>query len=110
MKKNYITVNNLKVSEELLKFVNEDILKDTNISPEKFWKGFDDSVHELATKNKLLLKKREDLQKKINDWHIKNKSEEFNIVNYKKFLKEIGYLVDEGPDFKIQTSNVDDEK
>ncbi len=109
MKKNYITVNNLKVSEELLKFVNEDILKDTNISPEKFWKGFDDSVHELATKNKLLLKKREDLQKKINDWHIKNKSEEFNIVNYKKFLKEIGYLVDEGPDFKIQTSNVDDE-
>ena len=109
MKKNYTTVNNLRVSEELLKFVNEDILKDTNISPEKFWKGFDDSVHELATKNKLLLKKREDLQKKINDWHFKNKSEEFNIDNYKKFLKEIGYLVDEGPDFKIQTSNVDDE-
>ena len=64
MEKNYIVVNNLKVSGELLEFVNEDLLKDTNITPEKFWKGFDDSVHELAPKNKELLKTREDLQKK----------------------------------------------
>ena len=64
MKMNYTVVNNLKVSGELLKFVNEDLLKDTNITPEKFWQGFDDSVHELAPKNKELLKTREELQKK----------------------------------------------
>ena len=109
MEKNYITVNNLKVSGKLLKFVNEELLKDTNITPEKFWKGFDKSVHELAPKNKELLKKREYLQGKIDEWHKKNKSEVFNLDNYKKFLKEIGYLVDEGPDFKIETNNVDDE-
>ena len=109
MEKNYITVNNLKVSGKLLKFVNEELLNDTNITPEKFWKGFDKSVHELAPKNKELLKKREYLQGKIDEWHKKNKSEVFNLDNYKKFLKEIGYLVDEGPDFKIETNNVDDE-
>ena len=109
MEKNYITVNNLKVSDKLLKFVNEELLNDTNITPEKFWKGFDKSVHELAPKNKELLKKREYLQGKIDEWHKKNKSEVFNLDNYKKFLKEIGYLVDEGPDFKIETNNVDDE-
>ncbi len=109
MKKNYINVNNLKVSSDLLKFINEELLKDTNISAEKFWIGFDKTVHELAPKNRELLDKRNSLQKKIDDWHVKNRSEEFNIENYKKFLKEIGYLVDEGPDFKIETNNVDDE-
>ena len=109
MKINYETVNNLKVSNKLLKFVNEEVLKDTNILPTKFWSGFDKYVHELAPKNKELLKIRENLQKKIDDWHIKNKGNEINNEEYKNFLKEIGYLKDEGPDFKIETKNVDDE-
>ena len=109
MNKNYISVNNLKVSSELYKFVNEELLKDTNITPEKFWKGLDKSVHELAPKNKELLKKRDELQKKIDAWHIKNKSDEFDVDKYKEFLNQIGYLKNEGPDFKIETDNVDDE-
>ena len=52
MKKNYLVVNNLKVSKELLSFVNNELLKDTNISPEKFWSDFDKAVHKLAPKNK----------------------------------------------------------
>ena len=63
MNKNYISVNNLKVSSELYEFINEELLKDTNITPEKFWRGLDKSVHELAPKNKELLKKRDELQK-----------------------------------------------
>ena len=109
MSKNYIEVNNLKVSNDLLKFVNDELLKDTGIEPKDFWSGFDKTVHELAPKNKELLKFREDLQKKIDDWHIKNKGNEIEIEKYKKFLKEIGYLVNEGPDFKIETGNVDEE-
>ena len=81
-------------------FVNEELLKDTNISSEKFWEGFDKVVHELAPKNKDLIKIREDLQKKIDDWHIKNKGNEINLEEYKKFLKEINYLKEVGPDFK----------
>ena len=107
MKTNYIDVNNLKVASELFKFVNEELLKNTNIKAEKFWSNFDKSVHELAPKNNQLLKIREDLQKKINEWHLKNKNSEFNIDEYKNFLKKIGYLVNEGSDFKIDTKNVD---
>ena len=109
MQSNYKNVNNLKISEELLSFVNNELLKGLEISPEKFWSGFDNAVHELAPKNKELIQIREDLQKKIDDWHIKNKGNEINIEEYKKFLKEIGYLKDEGPDFKIETKNIDDE-
>ena len=109
MKINYQTVNNLKVSNKLFEFVNEELLKDTNISPKNFWSGFDKCIHELTPKNRELLKIREDLQKKIDDWHIKNKGNQINLENYKKFLKDIGYIKDEGPDFKIETKNVDDE-
>ena len=110
MNKNYQNVNNLRVSEELLSFVNEELLKNLEISPETFWSGFDNVVHEFSsTKIKKLIQFREDLQKKIDEWHIKNKGNEINIEEYKKFLKEIGYLKDEGPDFKIETKNVDEE-
>ncbi len=109
MKLKYQSVNNLKVSEELLSFVNDELLKDTDISPEKFWSGFDAVIHELAPKNKDLIKIRENLQKKINDWHTKNKDSKIDIDKYKKYLKDIGYLKNEGPDFKIETSNIDDE-
>ena len=98
MKRNYVNINNLKIIDELYRFVNDEILKDTNISPEKFWSGFDKSVHELAPKNKELLKKRENLQNQINEWHLKNKGQEFSVSEYKKFLEKIGYLVKEGPD------------
>ena len=109
MTSNYQGVNNLKVSGELLSFVNNELLKNTNISSEKFWLGFDKAVHELAPTNKKLIETRKILQKNIDDWHIQNKGEEIKIEEYKKFLKKIGYLKDEGPDFKIETSNVDDE-
>ncbi|WP_440917970.1 malate synthase G [Candidatus Pelagibacter sp.] len=109
MSKNYQNVNNLKISDELLSFVNKELLKDLNISSEKFWEGFDNAVHDLAPKNRELIQIRENLQKKIDDWHINNKGNEIEIERYKKFLKEIGYLKEEGPDFKIETSDVDDE-
>ncbi len=105
----YQKVNNLKVSDDLLSFVNNELLDDTMISPEKFWLGFDKIVHELSPKNKKLIEIRDDLQKKIDKWHIDNKGKENNIEKYKKFLKEIGYLKDDGPDFKIETTNVDEE-
>ena len=109
MTSKYHSVNNLKVSEELLLFVNNELFNGTDISPEKFWKDFDKAVHELAPKNKELIDFRETLQKKIDKWHIDNKGKNIQINEYKNFLKEIGYLKDEGPDFKIETSDIDEE-
>jgi len=109
MKKKYIKINNLSVSSDLLNFINNELLKDTIISPENFWKGFDKIVHELAPINRQLIKTRDELQKKIDAWHIKNKGNEINLEEYKKFLKEIDYLKKVGPDFKIKTKNIDEE-
>ena len=50
MNKNYQSNNNLKVQKKLINFVNNELLKDIDISPEKFWSGFDKAVHELGTK------------------------------------------------------------
>ncbi len=109
MSSNYQSVNNLKVSKVLLNFVNDELLKDTDITSEKFWLGFDKTIHELEPINRELIKIRENLQKKIDIWHIENKGNKINLQDYKDFLKKIGYLKNEGPDFKIETSNVDDE-
>ena len=105
----YKNVENLKVSEELLNFVNKELLKDTAVSPEKFWSGFSKVVHDLAPKNKELIKIREEIQQKINEWHKSRKGNEINLEEYKDFLKNIGYLKEVGPDFKIETKNVDEE-
>ena len=91
MPTNYQSVNNLKVSEELLLFVNNELLKDIEIDSKEFWIKFDKIVHELAPINKNLIKVRENLQKKIDDWHIKNKDNEIKIDEYKNFLYEIKY-------------------
>ena len=109
MKSKYVSVGNLKVTQELLSFVNDELFIDNTIDHKKFWSGFDEIVHELAPINRQLLAKREILQKKIDNWHIDNRGNKFQMDDYKKFLKNIGYLKDEGLDFKIETQNVDDE-
>ena len=105
----YKNVNNLKVAEDLLMFVNKELLNGSGISPEDFWSGFDKIVHELAPENKRLIQIRENLQKKIDTWHISNRGQHIDIVKYKKFLIEIGYLKEVGPDFDIETENIDEE-
>ena len=109
MPEKYININTLKVSESLLNFVNDELLTDTGISSDKFWLGFQKTVNELEPKNRKLISFRETLQKKIDDWHIKNKGNEIKLDDYKKFLLEIGYLKEEGTDFSIETEDVDDE-
>ena len=59
MQEKYININSLKVSENLAKFIREELLEDLNISPEKFWTGFEKVVKELAPKNKELINNRE---------------------------------------------------
>ncbi len=100
---------NLKINTSLLNFIENEVLPGTNIGPGDFWEKFDDAVHELSIINKNLLKKREEIQKKIDDWHKLNNEKTFDKKKYENFLKSIGYLIEEGEDFKISTSNVDEE-
>ena len=104
-----ITINDLKINRTLYDFINNEVLPGTDINQENFWKDFSKVVHELSPINKSLLEKREKIQKQIDEWHLSNSKEKFNKEKYTKFLKSISYLKEEGNDFKINTSNVDDE-
>ena len=108
MKQKYITLGKSKINESLYNFVNNEVAPDTGIDVESFWNQFISSANILAKKNKFLLNKRDEIQKQIDDWHINNKGN-FNIESYKNFLKEIGYIVEEKDNFKIETENVDSE-
>ena len=61
----YITIHNLKISESLSNFVNEELLTDTGVSTDQFWLGFEKTVNELEPKNRELINIRETLKKKL---------------------------------------------
>ena len=103
------TVNNLTIDEDLLNFINNEVIPGTDIDSKVFWNSFDEVVHKLAPKNRELIQRREKIQKKIDDWHLSKKGSSIDKSEYFNFLKSIQYVVDEKSDFKISTSNVDKE-
>ena len=109
MAEKYIKIENLSVSENLLNFVNRELLPGIKIKKKNFWNQFDKCIHELAPKNKRLLELREELQKKIDGWHKDRKNKKINIKKYQKFLKKIGYLKKYEKNFKIKAKKVDKE-
>ncbi|WDE04042.1 malate synthase G [Thalassomonas viridans] len=104
-----ISVANLQVAPCLHDFIEDQALPKSGLKPADFWQAFSDLVAELTPVNQALLAKREKLQQAIDSWHRQHKGAAFDFASYKAFLKEIGYLVPEGADFKISTSGVDPE-
>ena len=109
MREKYIQIENLSISEKLIKFVNNELLPGTDIKSKNFWIGFAKSVHELSPINKKLLEIRINLQKKIDEWHKEKKNQKINKKKYLYFLKKIEYIKKDKGNFKIKTKNVDKE-
>ena len=105
----YIKKGSLSVSSELESFLKLEVLPGLDLSEEHFWTSLENIINEFSPKNKKLLEIRESMQEQIDAWHLANPGEEKNLNVYKSFLKEIGYLLEEGGDFKITTGNVDPE-
>jgi len=103
-----IEASGLRVARELHDFVVEEALPGTGVDAAAFWAGLSAIVHELAPKNRELLARRDAIQEKIDAWHRENGAP-LDMAAYRAFLKEIGYLLDEGPDFTVTTENVDPE-
>ncbi len=99
----------LQVAQELSDFINDKALPGTGIDQDTFWANFEAYLNDLTPKNKALLKKRDELQLAIDDWHKARKGQDIDMAEYKAFLTEIGYLVPEGEAFAIGTQNVDEE-
>ncbi|MBC8222131.1 MAG: malate synthase G [SAR86 cluster bacterium] len=105
----YIKKGSLSVSTDLESFLRSEVLPGLDLSEEHFWTSLEKIINEFSPKNKTLLGIRESMQGQIDAWHLANPGQEKNLDAYKNFLKEIGYLLEEGGDFKITTANVDPE-
>ena len=99
----------LQIDEKLVDFLESEALPGTDVTANQFWKGLSYIVHNFGPKNRELLARRQDLKQKIDAWHIENRGKEFDFKAYKIFLHDIGYLVEKGRDFSIETKNVDPE-
>ncbi|GAJ97166.1 LOW QUALITY PROTEIN: malate synthase G [Geomicrobium sp. JCM 19055] len=104
----YKVVGNIKIDDQLYRFVNEDVIPGTGITAEYFWQQYDLLLSEYQAENKSLLQERETLQQKINDWHKQNSGKEHS-SEYVNFLKDIGYLEELTAPIEITTKNVDTE-
>ncbi|ARC87908.1 malate synthase G [Rhodovulum sp. MB263] len=105
----YVAKAGLEVAADLAAFVEEAALPGTGISPDRFWTGFAELLHDLTPKNRALLETREKLQLQIDAWHQARRGAPHDHEAYKAFLEEIGYLRPEGGDFEIETEGLDPE-
>ena len=99
----------LQISDDLKNFLSKEVLDGLDMSSEYFWSSFETIINEFGPRNKELLEKREIIQSQIDKWHIERRGTVHNHIDYKDFLKEIGYLVEDKGDFHISTDNVDPE-
>ncbi|MCP9481521.1 malate synthase G [Shimia sp. CNT1-13L.2] len=104
-----IEKHGLRVDPALVAFIEERALPGTGVSADAYWSGLSALAHELGPENRRFLAVREEVQQKLDAWHMARKGAEHDAEEYKAFLKEIGYLVEEGADFEIETANVDPE-
>lgn len=102
-------IDSIEVAASLHDFVEREALPGTGIQSAQFWQGLSKLIHDLAPRNAALLDKRNQLQAKIDAWHLAHPGAKFDPRTYKDFLREIGYLVSEGGEFSVSTGNVDAE-
>ena len=105
----YIQRGNLQVDPLLDSFVETELLPASQLEAPQFWAGFEAALDQLVPQNRALLERRETLQAELDSWLADRRGQKIDPAETEAFLREIGYLVDEGPDFQISTDNVDPE-
>ena len=99
----------LQIDQTLFDFIEGQALPGTGVEADAFWSALSTLAHDFGPRNAALLGTRDDLQQKIDEWHIRHRNQPHDHEAYKAFLTEIGYLLDEGDDFEIATANTDPE-
>ena len=103
-----IDIAGLRIARELHDFVVSEALPGTGVKADAFWSGLSAIAHDLVPKNRALLSTRDAIQARLDAWYRENGAPS-DMEAYKGFLKEIGYLVPEGPAFAVTTRDVDAE-
>ena len=102
-------IGSLQVDSVFHAFVAEELLPATGLDADQFWADLEALIDDLTPINRDLLAKRDALQAKIDEWHKARSGQPLAHDEYVGFLRELGYLVDPGDDFKITTEGVDAE-
>src|SRR5205809_1490412 len=104
-----IEISGLRIDEKLYDLVRDEIAPGTGFDADEFWQSGAAIVRDLGPRNRVLLEKRDELQNQIDRYHLARKGEPFKQEEYTAFLKQIGYLIEEGGHFQVTTANVDPE-
>ena len=105
----YVVHGGIKVAKVLHDLVRDEIAPGTGVAPDAVWTLLDTIVRTLGPRNRALLEKRDGLQAKIDAWLGERRGSTVDPEASSAFLREIGYLVPEGPPFEVTTVNVDPE-
>lgn len=104
-----ISIGGLSVEPTLYHVFADEILPEAGIAPEAFFSALAGIVMDLGPKNRELLARRDAMQAAIDVWHKERGGQPHDPDAYECFLAGIGYLLPEGPDFAIETADVDPE-
>ena len=64
-----VQVSGLQVARSIYDLVKQDIIPGTGVDADGFWQSFSAIVADFAPKNRQLLKKRDELQAQIDNFH-----------------------------------------
>ena len=104
-----IVKHGLQVDARLVAFIETRALPGSGVTAETFWQGLAQAVTLFGPQNRAALARRSALQQQIDDWFKARKGQPFDVAASDSFLREIGYIVPEGPDFSVVTTGVDPE-
>ncbi|RVT84043.1 malate synthase G [Rhodobacteraceae bacterium CCMM004] len=99
----------VQVAADLAAFVEDELLDGLDVAAERFWQALDTLAHDFGPRNADLLSARQKMQEQIDRWHRDAPGPVTDRDAYRAMLREVGYLVEEGPGFSIDTDNVDPE-
>lgn len=102
-----ITIGTLRVDRQLADFIANEVAPGTGIDCAEFWVGYEKLLDDLTPENKRLLAERDAFQARIDGWNNARAGRPFDVAEQRKFLEEIGYIVPDGGDFRIETMDVD---
>ncbi|MEA3048619.1 MAG: malate synthase [Sphingomonadales bacterium] len=105
----YELVCGIEVDPGLKRFIEDEAIPGTGVDAGAFWFGFSALLRDLTPENLRLLRKRQDLQARIDARDVDLAGRAQAPAEEEEFLREIGYLVDPPAPFTIGTANVDPE-
>ncbi len=105
----YIQRAGLEVAPVLADFVETRLLPGLPVSAEAFWTGYAGLLRDFVPQNRRLLAVRDEMQRQIDEWLAARRGKDWDNAAWQEFLREIGYIVPEGPDFTVETGPADPE-